>query len=374
MHGTNFRLASCTKQFTAMAAMLLVAGGKLRYDETLTGIFPDFPPYGRAITIRHLLTHTSGLPDYEELMERTERAKGPIWTSTHQIRDREVLDLLKRNPTPKFAPGTAWAYSNTAYVLLGLIVAKVSGEPFEQFLHDRIFAPLDMAATVAYVNGVNTVPNRAFGHTRQAERFVESDQSPTSATLGDGGIYSNLEDLSKWDAALENHSLLSEERMRAALDPARLAGGSQPRWPAAPGEDNLHPGMPVFYGFGWFLDPYRGRPRMWHYGSTSGFRTAIERFTQDKLTIVVLSNRTDLEPEKLALRAADLFSAGGRTPRARPGQKAFSSPAEQPEFNSDKIRMGVTLAPYRPSDHLNVVRVSQHRLTHISIGCKPLDK
>jgi CubicO group peptidase (beta-lactamase class C family) len=304
---TNFRLASFTKQFTAMATMLLVHDGKLRYDTRLTDIFPDFPAYGRAITIRHLLTHTSGLPAYEDLMDAAEKAGGPRWSATHQIQDAEVLQLLERQTAGKFAPGTSWAYSNSGYVVLGLIVARVSGQPFPQFLHDRIFAPLDMRDTLAYVSGAATVPRRAYGHTKRGADFLETDQSSTSATLGDGGVYSNLADLAKWDTALERDTLLSAEEMTAALTPATLADGSQPRWPAAPGEDNLAPGKPVVYGFGWFLDPYRAHPRMWHSGSTIGFRTVIERFTRDQFTIVILSNRTDLDPDKLALKLGDLF-------------------------------------------------------------------
>jgi CubicO group peptidase (beta-lactamase class C family) len=279
---TNFRLASFTKQFTATAIMLLGHDGKLRYDQRLTEIFPDFPAYGQAITVRHLLTHTSGLPDYEDLMQPDR------WTAAHQIQDQEVLGLLTQQTAGKFAPGSNWAYSNSGYVVLGLIVAKVSGEPFGQFLRERIFQPLHMAHTLAYVNGQNTVPNRAYGHTKEAGRFIETDQSSTSATLGDGGIYSNLEDLAQWDRALDSHALLSEAEMRPALTPVEVVKAT----------------APVSYGFGWFLDPFEGRPRMWHTGTTVGFRTVIERFTKEKLTIVVLCNRTDLDPEKLALDAS----------------------------------------------------------------------
>jgi CubicO group peptidase (beta-lactamase class C family) len=292
---TNFRLASFTKQFTATAIMLLVHDGKLRYDTPLTQIFPDFPPYARAITVRHLLTHTAGLPDYESLIE-----KGP-WTETRQIRDDEVLTLLEHATTPQFAAGTRWAYSNSGYVILGLIVAKASGMPFDEFLRARIFRPLHMDNSLAYIKGKNTVPNRAFGHTKKAGAFIETDQSSTSATLGDGGVYSNVDDLAKWDDALQNHALLSEAEMKPAVTPATLNGGVQTRWPSDPGDENLNPGKPVAYGFGWFLDPYNSRPRMWHYGSTRGFSTAIERFLDDHLTLIVLCNRTDLDAARIAL-------------------------------------------------------------------------
>jgi CubicO group peptidase (beta-lactamase class C family) len=300
---TNFRLASFTKQFTAMAVMLLVQDGKLRYDETLTEIFADFPAYGKSVTVRNLLNHTSGLSDYEDLMDAAEKAKDRLWSVEKQIQDDEVLELLKKEKSGKFAPGTRWSYSNSGYVLLGLIILKVSGKPYGRFLQERIFAPLKMNHTVVYQKGKNEVVNRAFGHSKVGAALQETDQSTTSATLGDGGIYSNLEDLAKWDDALRNHTLLSEKDFQPALTPVKLNDGTDPRWPLEPNDDNLHPGKPVSYGFGWFLDPYQGHPRMWHTGSTMGFRTVVERFTEaGGLTVIILCNRTDLDPEKLALQ------------------------------------------------------------------------
>jgi CubicO group peptidase (beta-lactamase class C family) len=312
---TNFRLASFTKQFTAMAIMLLVHDKKLRYDETLVEIFPDFPAYGKTITIRNLLNHTGGLPDYEDLMAAAETSRNSrIWTPERQIHDAEVLSMLEAESQGKFPPGTSWSYSNSGYVVLGLVVAKASGQSYGDFLRARIFAPLRLDHTIVYQKGKNEVANRAFGHSQalsghgpETPLFQETDQSPTSATLGDGGIYSNLEDLAKWDDALRNHTLLSAEEMKPALVPRRLANGQPTLWPVEANDDNLHPGKPVSYGFGWFLDPYRGHPRMWHTGSTMGFRTVIERLTADYLTIIILANRTDLDPETLAIETADLY-------------------------------------------------------------------
>ncbi len=301
---TNFRLASVTKQFTATAVMLLVRDGKLRYEDRLTDVFPAFPVYGRAVTIRHLLTHTSGLPDYETLMEAAEKGRAPIWTPERQIHDDEVLALLRGETKGRFEPGTSWSYSNSGYVLLGLVVARVSGKPFPEFLRDRILRPLGMTHTLAYEHGKTEVPQRAFGHTKEGAGFREADQSPTSATLGDGGVYSSIEDLARWDEALRTNELLSPGLMKPATTPVTLVDGSRPRWPAEPGEDNLAPGEPVAYGFGWFLDPWRGHARMWHHGSTRGFRTAIERFTDDGITVVILANRDDLDLRDLALQIA----------------------------------------------------------------------
>ena len=313
---TNFRLASFTKQFTAMAIMLLVHDGKLRYDQNLASIWPDFPDYGKAITVRQLLNHTSGLPDYEDLMDAVEKSRGSRWSAEEQIQDEEVLALLKAETHAKFVPGTSWAYSNSGYVVLGLVVAKTSGVSYPEFLRTRIFAPLHMDQTIAYVKGKNEVSNRAYGHTRDGDTFRETDQSSTSATLGDGGIYSNLLDLAKWDDALRNHTLLSAKEMLPALTPAKLSDGSQPHWLAEPSDENLHPGKPVSYGFGWFLGPYRApgasisapaHPRMWHYGNTMGFRTEIERYSEQPLTVIVLCNRTDFDPYELAHRIADSY-------------------------------------------------------------------
>jgi CubicO group peptidase (beta-lactamase class C family) len=292
---TNFRLASCTKQFTAMAVMLLVHDGKLHYEDRLTDIFPDFPEYGKSISIRNLLNHTSGLLDYEDLMAQP--APGTSPEDVPQIKDAGVLELLKQQKTTKFSPGTKWDYSNSGYAVLAMVVEKVSGQPFGDFLHARIFAPLDMKQTVAYEKGKNTVTNRAYGHTHEGGVWREQDQSSTSAVLGDGGVYSSLDDLAKWDWALTHHTLLSEAEMKPAMTPVKVADGrvQEPD------------GTRAAYGFGWFLNSYRDHPRIWHYGETVGFRTTIQRFVEDKLTIVVLCNRDDEVPANLALRVADLF-------------------------------------------------------------------
>lgn len=302
---TNFRLASVTKQFTAMAVMLLVHDGKLKYDERLTDIFPDFPEYGRAITVRMLLNHTSGLLDYEDLMDShpSEIAKGGaarqpdpnLPVEQTQIHDGGVLELLKKQNSTKFTPGSKWQYSNSGYVLLGVIVQKVSGRSFPEFLHDRIFSPARMNNTVAYVRGNNKVPNRAFGNSFENGAWKQTDQDSTSATLGDGGVYSSVEDMAKWDHSLRHNTLLSNEEMQAALTPVNVPGVEGPD------------GTPAQYGFGWFLNPYKGHARMWHYGETIGFRTTIQRFTKDGVTVIMLCNRADLNPSAVALQIADLY-------------------------------------------------------------------
>jgi CubicO group peptidase (beta-lactamase class C family) len=296
---TNFRIASLSKQFTAMSIMLLVHDGKLRYDETLTEVFPEFPAYGKNITIHHLLNHTSGLLDYEDLMAK-QYGNTPD-EQIPQIRDAGVLALMEKAATTQFPPGSKWQYSNSGYCVLAMVAEKVSGEKFGDFLEERIFTPLKMQNTVAYEKGLNEVPHRAYGHTPDGSTFRQTDQSSTSATLGDGGIYTSLTDLARWDQALAQNTLLSAAEMQPALTPVHPT--------AAPARENGHS---VSYGFGWFLDPYHGHERMWHYGETIGFRTSIQRFPKDHLTIVVLSNRADLNAIQSALDIADLYLGTGK--------------------------------------------------------------
>ena len=292
---TDFRLASFTKQFTAACIMLLVRDGKLRYDEPLTDIFPEFPAYGRPITVRNLLNHTSGLPDYEDIL--TKQYPNVPDDKIPQIHDAGVLKLLEQQSSGKFPPGSKWEYSNSGYATLAMIVEKVSGKPFGQFLHDRIFVPLKMDHTLAYEKGKNEVPHRAYGHTKEKAGWQETDQSSTSAVLGDGGIYTSIDDLAKWDRALREHTLLTAAEMQPALTPVQPTAANA----------TLPQGKPVRYGFGWFLDPYMGHRRMYHDGETIGFLTTIQRFPDDKLTVIVLANRTDISPEALALKVADLY-------------------------------------------------------------------
>lgn len=276
---TNFRLASVSKQFTAAAILLLAQDGKLALDDPARKWLPSLPASDAAITIRHLLTHASGLIDYEDLMAPD---------ATGQVHDIDVLHLLEKEDRLYFAPGTGYRYSNGAYALLALIVGKASGQDFATFLRERIFRPLGMDGTVAYENGVSTVPNRAYGHSLIDGQWVRTDQSSTSAVLGDGGIYSSIDDLAKWDAALYDDRLLSDA-MRA--DAFTL-------------HNPIHDEVDVDgYGYGWRIHG----ETLWHSGETIGGRNVIIRWPQRHLTVVVLTNRNDPEPYRLAMRIAQLY-------------------------------------------------------------------
>ena len=276
---TDYRLASVSKQFTAMAVMLLAKDGRLRYDQPVRDFLPELPAATRAVTVRHLLNHTSGLLDYEDLIPETRTA---------QLDDRDVLTLLGSKDSMYFVPGTQYRYSNSGYVLLGIIVARVSGMTFPDFLRTRIFAPLGMSATVAHVEGSNTVPHRAYGYSPRGGSFVQTDQSVTSATLGDGGIYTNVDDMVRWDQALYGTRLADAATLQLATTPPQLPAGAE-----------------TLYGFGWFVDSYRGEKRWRHTGETSGFKNAIQRYPDRHLTIVILTNRSSGEPAAIAERIAD---------------------------------------------------------------------
>ena len=285
---TNYRLASVTKQFTAMSIMILAQRGKLTLNDSLPKFFPDFPAYGKEITVRQLLTHTSGLLAYEDLIPPS---------TTAQVKDRDVVQLLRQQDKTMFAPGAQFHYSNTGYAFLAQIVETISGQTFAQFLHDNIFQPLGMAGTVAYEAGVSTVPHRALGYSavvspdERRRNFELTDQSLTSAVLGDGGIYSSINDLFKWDQALYTERLVRKEMLQQAFTAHSR------------GSDFKGSG----YGFGWYVGEQRGVPCVWHYGETCGFSTHIERYPQRKLSLIVLANRRQAPLADLSRAVVDLY-------------------------------------------------------------------
>lgn len=274
---TNYRLASMTKQFTAAAILLLNEEGRLTLDDPVRKWLPALPAAADGVKIRHLLTHTSGLIDYEDLIPEATKA---------QLHDADVLRLLETADRTYFAPGTQYRYSNSGYALLALIVSRAAGEDFATFLRERIFKPLRMRNTLAFEDGVSSVANRAYGYSFADGAWKRTDQSLTSAVLGDGGVYSSIDDLALWDAALYDQRLLRAGSLRAAFSPA------------TPTDDPA-----VQYGFGWRITG----ESLWHSGETLGFRNVIVRFPAHRLTVAVLTNRDDPEPYFLALAIAKLY-------------------------------------------------------------------
>jgi CubicO group peptidase (beta-lactamase class C family) len=277
---TNFRLASVTKQFTALCVLMLIERNQLSLDDALSQHLPEFPAYGREITIRQLLNHTSGLLDYEDLISSN---------TTLPVLDQNVLQLMLNTDRTYFPPGTSYRYSNTAYALLAMIVEKVSGQTFASFLRKNIFEPLGMNHTLAYEEGLSMIPNRAYGHSNKDGRFVRADQSITSSVLGDGGIYSSVADLFKWDQSLYTTNLVNADTLQLA---------------STPGPDTEKPD--TRYGFGWYMSEYRGLRKIWHTGSTIGFRNRLERFPDQEFTVIILTNRGAPDPQTIAEQIVDL--------------------------------------------------------------------
>lgn len=260
---SDFRMASVTKQFTAMGILLLEKDGVLRFDDPIGRWLPGLPAgIARNVSIRHLLTHSSGILDYEDLIPASQ---------TIQVLDADVLHMLSTHDSTYFPPGSRFRYSNSGFCLLALIIEHASHESYARFIHDRIFVPLDMTGSTVY-EANRPIPHRAMGYLRDsAGRIIPSDQSVTSATKGDGGVYTSLSDYSKWIRALQQNRLL------------RLADAMQ----------RLHfpiEGMPnSYYAAGWF-ESTAYPVLLFHSGSTCGFSNFVIQFPRDRLSIVYFSN------------------------------------------------------------------------------------
>jgi CubicO group peptidase (beta-lactamase class C family) len=265
---TTFRMASVSKQFTAMGIMLLEKDGKIDFGDKISRFFPELnPALTSRITVRNLLTHTSGIIDYEELMDST-------WQ--RQIMDGDIVRLLINQTTTYFEPGTKFRYSNTGFCLLAMIVERVSGKPYRTFMQERIFKPLMMKNTFLY-DSRHPDQSRALGYARdKAGNIVDSDQSLTSATLGDGCVYTSLTDYLIWYKALRANTLvnLAEEIKEVGFK--------------FPNQTNSG------YGLGWFYSASEGtKLEMSHTGSTCGFSNLVVLIPQEDLLIVCFSNLAD---------------------------------------------------------------------------------
>ncbi len=279
---TDFRLASVTKEFTSMCILKLIKAGKLTLDTKLTDIFPDFPKYGNKITIKNLLQHTSGLVAYEDLIPDS---------ATVQVKDKDVLNMMMNIDSTYFEPGSQHRYSNTGYAVLAMIIQNVSGVPFREYLKNNIFEPLGMNHTLAYEKGINEVPNRAYGYTITDTGIVFTDQSLTSAVLGDGGIYSNTRDLFKWDQALYSNKLIDQKYIQMAFERGKTNDGKT-----------------FDYGFGWRREIYKGMEIVYHTGSSIGFRNIIYRIPGKNFSVIILTNRdsgSEFSTLKLAHEVVD---------------------------------------------------------------------
>jgi CubicO group peptidase (beta-lactamase class C family) len=208
--------------------------------------------------------------DYEDLMPETQNI---------QLHDTNCMQLMYMTDSLYFPAGTKYKYSNTGYSILSLIVEQVSGKPFAQFLHENIFKKLGMKTTVAFEEGKSAVANRAYGYSNNNGVWSQTDQSLTSAVLGDGGIYTNVEEYSKWIKALWSNKLISKSMQNRAWSRTTLDNGKK-----------------IDYGYGWHVEDFLGITHPYHDGSSIGFRNSVALFPEEKLMIVVLTNRNEHDP------------------------------------------------------------------------------
>lgn len=269
---TIFESGSIGKQFTAAAVMLQVEDGKLSLEDPLTKYFTDAPASWRAITVRHLLTHTSGLPDYVE---------GDIGSRVDYRRDyteQELAQVAYRLPLA-FEPGARFSYSNTGYVLLGILVHKVSGRFYGDVLRERVFGPLGMK-TARVISEADIVPSRAGGYRLVNGRLLNQEWvSPTLNTTADGSLHLSLLDCIAWSRGLRAKAILREQSWAQVHTPVRLKSGKT---------------FP--YGFGWRVDVSQGQPWYHHAGAWQGFQTYISRYEGSDLTVVILANSAAAVP------------------------------------------------------------------------------
>lgn len=286
---TIFQSGSIGKQFTAASVMLLVEEGKISLDEKITKYFAPAPEAWQNITVRHLLTHTSGMGDYPADFDMR-----------RDFTEDDLLAIIKKTPL-NFAPGAAWDYSNLGYATLGLLIHKVSGKFHGDFLRERIFKPLEMT-TARVISEADIVPNRAAGYRLEAGELKNQEWvSPSVNSTADGALYFSILDLAKWDAALYPDKLFKQSSLNEMWSPVKLSGGAT--------KD---------YGFGWHTIKIGSRRVMHHGGAWQGFKSYITRFPDDNLTIIFLANSWETRDMKLARGLAAIFYPEFTLPKNEP--------------------------------------------------------
>ena len=283
---TIFQSGSVGKQFTATGIMILVQEGKINLDDPISKYLGNVPSSWKGITVRHLLTHTSGMGDYPDSMDFRK-----------DYTEEEEFVMAKKQPL-KFKPGERWSYSNLGYLLLGVIIHKVTGQFYGDFLEERIFQPVGMNATQV-INEADIIPNRSAGY-RLKDGQIKNQEwvSPSLNTTADGALYFTILDLAKWDAALYTEQLLSKSNLDQMWTPVKLNSGK------------TYP-----YGFGWGFGEINGNKIIEHGGSWQGFNTHIARYVDNKVTVVVLTNLSGAGPGYIAHAVAGYYDTALALPK-----------------------------------------------------------
>jgi CubicO group peptidase (beta-lactamase class C family) len=277
-----FRLGSITKQFTAVAILMLAEEGKLSLQNEIIKFLPDYPTQGKKITVEHLLTHTSGIKSYTDLAEWLPLQRKDMTVA-------EIIDLAKDKPM-EFAPGERWKYCNSGYILLGAIIEKVSGKTYADFLQDRIFGPLGLKSSY-YDSTSRIIPRRASGYSKGNSGFENAPYLSMSQPYAAGSLASSVDDLAAWTEALLSGKLVKRETLERAFTPYKLKDGLDSK-----------------YGYGWCISDYEGHRLIEHGGGIHGFLSHALFFPEDQVFVALLTNSavTELQPEPLAFRAGCL--------------------------------------------------------------------
>ncbi len=320
---TVYQSGSLGKMFTAALVLQLADSARLGLEDPIRRHLPEGPATWDAITVRHLLTHTSGIPDYTDSAVDLRR----------DYTEDQLVRIVAALP-PLFAPGERYSYSNAGYVLLGAIIRRVSGRFYGDLLHERIFGPLGMRSA-RIISEADIVPNRSQGY-RLVDASLKHQEwvSPTLNTTADGSLYFTVQDLLRWAAELDAHRVLSANNLAAAWTPVRLNdGGTYP------------------YGFGWAVGELRGRPRVGHTGSWQGFQTSLERFPEADLTIVVLANLDQALPDAIALGVAGILDSSLVPPHRLAGPLRGPTPPVPVDVVLRALSVGNDSAALSPGLH-----------------------
>ena len=338
---TIFQSGSVGKQFVSAAVMLLVEEGKLGLDDSIVKYFPNAPESWKPILIKNLLSHTSGLAEYET-PERT-GPKGPFYMRLDYSED-ELVNKIEELPI-EFEPGEKWDYRNTNYALLGVMIHKVTGKFYADFLQERIFRPWYMNAT-RLISETDIIPNRSAGYTQNRGKLHNQEWvSPTFNSTADGTLYFNVLDLAKWDEALYGTSLLRQ----SSLD--RM-------WTVFPLNDG-NPN-PAHYGFGWGMSRVNGHRVIEHGGAWQGFTSDISRFVDDRLTVVVLTNLAGAPPWLIAHAVAAFVNPGLKPPPPKEHKEITIDPKLLDGYTGKyELSPGFILTITREGDHLNTQATGQ---------------
>jgi uncharacterized protein (TIGR03435 family) len=286
---TIFQSGSVGKQFVSAAVMMLVEEGKVGLDDSIVKYFPNAPASWKPILVKNLLSHTSGLAEYETLGRRG--PKGPFYLRLDFSED-ELVEKMEALPID-FAPGEQWSYRNTNYVLLGILVHKVSGKPYADYLQEKIFKPWYMTST-RLISESDIIPNRSSGYELVAHKLQNQEWvSPTFNSTGDGTLYFNVLDLAKWDEALYGTNLMKQSSLDRVWTVFPLNNGQANR---------------ANYGFAWSISAVNGHRLIQHGGAWQGFTCVIQRYVDDNLTVVVLTNLAAANPGRFATGIAGLVN------------------------------------------------------------------